>query len=170
MQAHAAGRAGRLLREAVEVTAGAAAAREYRPRQKRTSAVRARSGPRLAATGGQPMAGVVQQAVPAHAREVLADPAWPALRVRLTQVAQDGEDPAEVLSTVAARRELQSADSVAEVLTWRLDGWRRQRSSSHGPTTSAGGAGGTGPARTPGVAAPTRRPGDEQRRGPKRAR
>jgi hypothetical protein len=176
-QAHAAGRAGRLLREAVEVTAGAAAAREYQPRQRKASVARARAGQRLAAAGERSMAGVVQQAVLAHARAVLADPAWPALRARLTQIERDGEDPADVLATVAARRELRTADSVAEVLTWRLDGWRKQRGAAAAATgkspstASAGGAGGTGPARKAGAPAPMRRPsGDQQRKGPGRTR
>ncbi|MGW1404338.1 relaxase/mobilization nuclease domain-containing protein [Streptomyces sp. NPDC002405] len=176
-QAHAAGRAGRLLREAVEVTAGAAAAREYTPRQRKATAARTRTGQRLAAAGERPMAGVVQQAVPSHARVVLADPAWPALRTRLAQIERDGEDPAGVLAAVAARRELGTADSVAEVLTWRLDGWRKQRGAAVAATgkspstTPAGGAGHAGPARTTGAPAPTRRPpGDEQRKGPKRTR
>ncbi|MFC7639617.1 relaxase/mobilization nuclease domain-containing protein [Streptomyces thermogriseus] len=174
VQAHAAGRAGRLLREAVEVTAGAAAAREYRPRQKKAATARARTGKRPAAAGKRPMAGVVQQAVPAHARAVLADPAWPALRTRLAQIERDGEDPAEALAAVAARRELHTADSVAEVLTWRLDGWRKQRSAAASGTsasTASEGAGGTGPARRAGATAPTwRPPGDEQRKGPRRTR
>ncbi|MGV9277729.1 relaxase/mobilization nuclease domain-containing protein [Streptomyces griseosporeus] len=176
-QAHAAGQAGRLLREAVEVTAGAAAAREYKPRQTKAAIARARTGQRLAAAGQQPMAGVVQQAVPAHARAVLADPAWPALRARLTQIERDGEDPVDALATVAARRELHSADSVAEVLTWRLDGWRKERGPTAAATgkspstTSAGGAGHSAPASKTRAPAPARRaPGDEQRKGPRRTR
>ncbi|MFE0453097.1 relaxase/mobilization nuclease domain-containing protein [Streptomyces sp. NPDC058914] len=176
-QAHAAGRAGRLLREAVEVTAGAAAAREYKPRQKKATVARTRTGQRLAAAGERPMAGIVQQAVPSHAQAVLADPAWPALRGRLTQIERDGEDPADVLATVAARRELHTVDSVAEVLTWRLDGWRKQRGAAAAATgkspsaTSVGHAGSTGPARKTGVPAPTLRPPEnEQRKGPKRTR
>ncbi|MGW0188121.1 relaxase/mobilization nuclease domain-containing protein [Streptomyces sp. NPDC003362] len=174
-QAHAAGRAGRLLREAVEVTAGAAVAREYKPRRRKSPA-RVGSGQRLAAVSGRmQMASVVQHAVPDHARAVLADPAWPALRTRLEAVEQAGEDPAEVLAAVAARRELSSADSVAEVLTWRLDGWRKQRGAAAARSTatssSTGGAGRTGPARGTGAPAPTRwPPGDEQGKGPKRAR
>ncbi|MER6121783.1 hypothetical protein ABT173_03595 [Streptomyces sp. NPDC001795] len=81
-QAHAAGRAGRLLREAVEVTAGASAARDYRPRLKRTpsrSGAAHRSAP---AAATRPMTGVVQEAIPEHAATVLADPAWPALQAR----------------------------------------------------------------------------------------
>lgn len=176
-QANAAGRAGRLLREAVEVTAGAGAARDYRPRPKRTQTRKGTAHRTAAAPGQRQMAGVVQQALPEHAREVLEDAAWPALRTRLQEVERAGEDPADVLATVAARRELTSADSIAEVLTWRLDGWRRQRSSAaaaSGKSTSTaavGGTGGTGPGRKTGAPAPTRRPpGDEQRKGPKRAR
>ena len=177
VQAQASGRAGRLLREAVEVTAGAAAAREYRPRPKR--AVARPGGPRRTpvVSGERPMAGVLQQALPEHATAVLADPAWPALRKRLLAVEKTGEDPVEVLAAVAARREMTSADSVAEVLTWRLDGWQRQRGSTapasgKSPSpTSTGGTGRTGTARKTGAPGPTRRPpGDEQRKGPKRAR
>ncbi|MGN9763090.1 relaxase/mobilization nuclease domain-containing protein [Streptomyces sp. SD31] len=176
-QAQAAGRAGRLLREAVEVTAGASAARDYRPRPRRTQT---RSGtPRRSAPAAatRPMAGVVQEAIPEHAREVLADPAWPALRTRLAEVERTGLDSVDVLATVARRRELTSAESIAEVLVWRLDGWRRQRSSAAAATstsaaaTPAGGTGRTGGPRKTGAPSPTRRPpGDEQRKGPRRAR
>ncbi|MFE6632327.1 hypothetical protein ACFVNB_34475 [Streptomyces rochei] len=124
------------------------------------------------------MAGTVQEAVPEHAREILADPAWPALRARLAEVEKAGDDPGDVLAAVAARRELNSADSVAEVLVWRLDGWQRQRSSTaaapgSGTTAApAGGAGRTSPARKQGTPSPMRRPpGEEQqRKGPKRGR
>ncbi|MGW2181266.1 relaxase/mobilization nuclease domain-containing protein [Streptomyces sp. NPDC001732] len=176
-QAEASGRAGRLLRGAVEVTAGASAAREYRPRAKRAPARSAggRRGPVV--SGERPMAGVVQQALPERAREVLADPAWPTLRKRLVAVESAGEDPAEVLAAVAARRELGSADSVAEVLTWRLDGWQRQRgavavaSGRGSSSTSAGGTGRTGAVRKTGASGVRRRPpGDEPHKGPKKTR
>ncbi|WP_067004947.1 hypothetical protein [Streptomyces cellostaticus] len=176
-QAVASGRAGRLLREAVEVTTGAGAARDYRPRPKRGPARSGATRRTAAAAGERPMTGVVQQALPQHARSILADPAWPVLSKRLADVERAGEDPVDVLAAVAARRELASADSVAEVLSWRLDGWRRHRSSTPassgtGPSpTSAGGAGRSGPARKTGAPSPTRRmPGDEQNRSPKRAR
>ncbi|MFG2884873.1 hypothetical protein ACGFYV_21725 [Streptomyces sp. NPDC048297] len=122
VQERAAGRAGRLLREAVEVTIGAGAAREYRPRSKSASA-RGRAGQRTASAAGQRlMVGVVQRAFPQHARTILEDPAWPALRERLMDFEQRGEDPGEVLAAVAGRRELGTADLMAEVLTWRMDG------------------------------------------------
>ncbi|MFJ3140258.1 relaxase/mobilization nuclease domain-containing protein [Streptomyces sp. NPDC086843] len=178
VQAEAAGRAGRLLHEAVEVTVGVNAAREYRPRPKRAAARAGAGRPAATAPGIRPMAGTVQEAVPKHAREILADPAWPALRARLAEVEKDGDDPGDVLETVATRRELNSADSVAEVLVWRLDGWRRQRSSaaaaSGGGTAAAptGGAGRTVPVGKQGASSPTPRPpGEEQqRKGPKRGR
>ncbi|WP_435256188.1 relaxase/mobilization nuclease domain-containing protein [Streptomyces althioticus] len=178
IQAEAAGRAGRLLHEAVEVTVGGNAAREYRPRPKRTAA-RAGAGRRAApAPGIRPMSGSVQEAVPEHARDILADPAWPALRARLAEVEKTGDDPGDVLATVAARRELNSADSVAEVLVWRLDGWQRQRSSAAAasgggtPAAPTGGAGRSVPVGKQGASSPTPRPpGEEQqRKGPKRGR
>ncbi|MFJ8195198.1 relaxase/mobilization nuclease domain-containing protein [Streptomyces sp. NPDC096094] len=178
VQAHAAGRAGRLLREAVEVTAGAAAARDYEPRQRKTAA-RTRTRQRLAAAaeGARPMTGVVQNALPSHARDILADPAWPALRSRLEAIERAGANPVDVLSAAAARRELTSAENTAEVLAWRLDGWRKQRGMAvavtrESPaTTPASGAGRAGPVGRTGAPAPTRRPpGDELGNGPKRVR
>ncbi|MEH0589802.1 mobilization protein [Streptomyces sp. B21-106] len=177
VQEEAAGRAGRLLHEAVEVTVGVNAAREYKPRSKRAGA-RAGTGRRAAtAPGSRPMVGTVQEAVPEHAREILADPAWPALRARLAEVERAGDDPADVLATVAARRELSSADSVAEVLVWRLEGWQRQRDSTAaaGKSTTAaptGGSRGGDSDRRQGTLSPTRRtPGEaQQRKGPKRGR
>ncbi|MEW2417504.1 mobilization protein [Streptomyces sp. NPDC046866] len=174
-QAQASGRAGRLLLEAVEVTAGAHVAREYRPRPARVTA----QGERMAAGRGErSMAGVVRAALPEHARGVLSDAAWPALRLRLAEIERAGEDPADVLAAVAARRELFSAQSIAEVLTWRLDGWRKYRGTSSdvsGKSPLPRAAGGTGrsaaPARGTGAAASRRRPpGEDQHKGRRRAR
>ncbi|MFE3601377.1 relaxase/mobilization nuclease domain-containing protein [Streptomyces sp. NPDC059142] len=172
-QTEASGRAGRLLREAVEVTVGASAARDFRPRPKRTAS--RPSGSRRPATvsGERPMAGVLQEAVPGHVRAILADPAWPALRTRLAAVENAGENPVDVLAAVAARRDLTSADSVAEVLTWRLDGWSRQRGASAavtGTSPSSTPTGSTGRSSGPRAAGTRRSPGDEERKGPRRAR
>ena len=54
-------------------------------------------------------------------RELTADPAWGAVVRRLYDAEGDGWDPARLLATVAAKRELESADSVAEVIAWRID-------------------------------------------------
>ncbi|GAA2463102.1 relaxase/mobilization nuclease domain-containing protein [Streptomyces lavendulocolor] len=177
-QAQASGRAGRLLREAVEVTAGASAARDYRPRSRRPAARPAAGQRRAAVAEERPMSGVVQEALAEHALAVLADPAWPALRTRLMAVERSGDDPVDVLATVAQRREMSSAESIAEVLVWRLDGWAKQRSATAGAagtsaSSSAGGGAGTSaaPGRKAAAPAPQRRPpGDEQRKGPRRAR
>ncbi|MEU9998123.1 mobilization protein [Streptomyces sp. NPDC050848] len=174
-QAEAAGKAGRLLREAVEATAGAAAAREYRPRTKRTAA-RPSAGQRTAAAPGErPMTRVVQEAVPEHARAVLAAPAWPSLRARLVEVERAGEDPADVLASVSQWRELSPAESVAEVLTWRLDGWRKQRgtAAADAGTRQSSSGGGTGKSSAPvrkAAGSRSRPPGDEQGKGPRRVR
>jgi hypothetical protein len=52
-----------------------------------------------------------------------ADPAWHAVTQRLYDAEADGWDPARLLAIVAAQRELGTADSIAEVLSWRLDGY-----------------------------------------------
>ena len=57
----------------------------------------------------------------AGGRELAADPAWGAVVRRLFDAEGDGWDPARLLATVAAKRELASADSVAEVIAWRID-------------------------------------------------
>jgi conjugative relaxase-like TrwC/TraI family protein len=50
-----------------------------------------------------------------------ADPAWGAVVRRLFDAEADGWEPARLLATVVFKRELASADSVAEVLAWRID-------------------------------------------------
>ncbi|MEV7535436.1 relaxase/mobilization nuclease domain-containing protein [Streptomyces hydrogenans] len=176
VQAVASGRAGRLLREAAEVTVGVHAARGYRPRPKRGPS-RPADGQRLAAAPGErSMSGVVQDAVPEHAGAVLLDPAWPTLRDRLAELARGGEDPVDVLVAVAGQRELSSAESVAEVLTWRLDGWSKHRetaAAASGASSSSASGGGTGKSAGPvrkAAASKRRPPGDEQLKGPRRTR
>lgn len=56
-------------------------------------------------------------------RLIRDDPAWPALAVRLHDVARTGHDPAEVLAHVAKVRGLGDAESIAQVLHWRLGRW-----------------------------------------------
>jgi hypothetical protein len=58
-----------------------------------------------------------------YGRDVIADPAWTAVVSRLYDAESDGWDPTRLLAVVAAQRELESADSVAEVLAWRIDGY-----------------------------------------------
>ncbi|MEU5390208.1 relaxase/mobilization nuclease domain-containing protein [Streptomyces tibetensis] len=62
----------------------------------------------------------LRQAVPELAEQVLAEPGWPALAATLADAESAGHDPAALLAEAAGRRELQSADSVSDVLAWRL--------------------------------------------------
>jgi conjugative relaxase-like TrwC/TraI family protein len=55
--------------------------------------------------------------------DLQADPAWPQVVRRLQDAEACGWDPARLLVAVAAQRELGTADSAAEVLAWRLDGY-----------------------------------------------
>jgi DNA primase catalytic core len=64
----------------------------------------------------------VQQAVPEWAASILADEAWPALHALLRDVAESGSDPAELLAACAGERELDTAESVAQVLHYRVCG------------------------------------------------
>ncbi len=54
---------------------------------------------------------------------LVADPAWGAVVRRLYDAESDGWDPSRLLGAVAAMRELSSAESAAEVLSWRIDGF-----------------------------------------------
>jgi conjugative relaxase-like TrwC/TraI family protein len=60
-------------------------------------------------------------------RALVADPAWGALVRRLYDAETDGWQPTRLLAAVARRRELDTADSVAEVLCWRIDGYLPER-------------------------------------------
>lgn len=57
---------------------------------------------------------------PRMAAVVRGDPAWPTLAARLQAIAALGRDSAHELAAVATERELVTADSVAQVLHWRL--------------------------------------------------
>ncbi len=65
-------------------------------------------------------AAAVRQALPEHAERILSDPTWPALTTALAQAETAGHRPGQVLAEAAAERELDSAHSAAEVLTWRI--------------------------------------------------
>ncbi|MFG2836938.1 relaxase/mobilization nuclease domain-containing protein [Streptomyces zaomyceticus] len=65
-------------------------------------------------------AATVRRALPEQAEQILAEPGWPALAATLTQAGTAGHNPATLLIEATARRELDTATSVSEVLTWRL--------------------------------------------------
>ncbi|MEU5085129.1 MULTISPECIES: relaxase/mobilization nuclease domain-containing protein [Streptomyces] len=63
---------------------------------------------------------VLRQAVPQLAEQILAEPGWYALAATLADAEAAGHDPAALLAGAAGRRELDTAESVSDVLVWRL--------------------------------------------------
>ncbi|WP_406469376.1 relaxase/mobilization nuclease domain-containing protein [Streptomyces hirsutus] len=68
----------------------------------------------------QKQAAHLRQAVPELVERVLAEPGWHALAATLADAEAAGHDPAALLAEAAGRRELQTAESVSDVLVWRL--------------------------------------------------
>ncbi|MEV7886941.1 relaxase/mobilization nuclease domain-containing protein [Streptomyces sp. NPDC002817] len=77
-------------------------------------------GRRLSQPLRRKQAASLHQAVPELAEQVLAEPGWYALAATLADVESAGHDPAALLAQAAARRELDTADSISDVLVWRL--------------------------------------------------
>ncbi|MFF7095414.1 relaxase/mobilization nuclease domain-containing protein [Streptomyces rubradiris] len=63
---------------------------------------------------------MLRKAVPELAEQVLSEPGWYALAATITDAQAAGHDPAALLTTAAERRELNTAQSVSDVLVWRL--------------------------------------------------
>jgi hypothetical protein len=63
---------------------------------------------------------LLREALPGLAERILAEPAWYALAATITDAEAAGHDPADLLSQAVERRELDTADSVSDVLVWRL--------------------------------------------------
>ncbi|MFJ4816630.1 DnaB-like helicase N-terminal domain-containing protein [Streptomyces sp. NPDC088801] len=62
----------------------------------------------------------VRAALPGLAETILAEPGWDALATTLADATQAGHNPQALLVKAAARRELGTADSISDVLVWRL--------------------------------------------------
>ncbi|MGY5628603.1 relaxase/mobilization nuclease domain-containing protein [Streptomyces sp. UC1A3] len=63
---------------------------------------------------------LLREALPELAEQILAEPGWYALAATIAEAEAAGQDPAALLSDVAARRELGTADSISDVLVWRM--------------------------------------------------
>ncbi|MEV7242742.1 relaxase/mobilization nuclease domain-containing protein [Streptomyces sp. NPDC093248] len=63
---------------------------------------------------------LLREALPEVAEQILAEPGWYALAATLAEAEAAGHDPAALLSDVAGRRELGTADSISDVLVWRM--------------------------------------------------
>ncbi|MFI6287615.1 relaxase/mobilization nuclease domain-containing protein [Streptomyces sp. NPDC051018] len=78
-------------------------------------------GRRLALPVQRQQAAVVRSALPQElAVRVLGEAGWPALAATLADAEAAGHDPARLLAEATRRRELETADSVTDVLVWRL--------------------------------------------------
>ncbi|QEU93359.1 relaxase/mobilization nuclease domain-containing protein [Streptomyces kanamyceticus] len=64
---------------------------------------------------------IIRQAVPAHAEQVLEDPAFSALAAVLADAERAGHDPEQLLQQAADQRVLDGARRPARVLTWRIE-------------------------------------------------
>ncbi|MER5347619.1 relaxase/mobilization nuclease domain-containing protein [Streptomyces mirabilis] len=63
---------------------------------------------------------LLRKALPELAEQILAEPGWYALAATIADAEAAGHGPAALLSDAVARRELDTADSVSDVLVWRL--------------------------------------------------
>ncbi|MEU2670049.1 relaxase/mobilization nuclease domain-containing protein [Streptomyces sp. NPDC007164] len=66
-------------------------------------------------------AAAVRRALPDLAEQILAEPGWPALATTLNDATTAGRAPTALLIQAARHRELDTATSLSEVLTWRLN-------------------------------------------------
>ncbi|MCT9009384.1 relaxase/mobilization nuclease domain-containing protein [Streptomyces rhizosphaerihabitans] len=117
-QAAAAQQAAEHLRAAYQAAAAHSIAALRRRGQRMTPRIRARQ------------ADLLRKALPELAERIQAEPGWPALVSTLADARQAGHDPAALLADAARRRELGSADSISDVLVWRL------RRSAHLPAAA----------------------------------
>ncbi|GAB3950054.1 relaxase/mobilization nuclease domain-containing protein [Streptomyces sparsus] len=62
----------------------------------------------------------LREALPELAEQILAEPGWYALAVTLTDAENAGHPSATLLAETAGKRDLESAESVSDVLVWRL--------------------------------------------------
>ncbi|MFD9720797.1 relaxase/mobilization nuclease domain-containing protein [Streptomyces sp. NPDC059076] len=79
-------------------------------------------GQRLPAPDRRCQVAVLHTVLPDLADRIRAEPGWPALTAVLDQAERAGHDAGALLRQAAAQRELGTADSLSEVLVWRLHG------------------------------------------------
>ncbi|MFJ3905749.1 mobilization protein [Streptomyces sp. NPDC090025] len=92
----------------------------YRVAAEEPLAVLHQRGRNLARPLLQRQADVVRAAIPELAEQVMAEPGWPALAATLADAEAAGDTSVSVLADVAGRRELSTAESVSDVLMWRV--------------------------------------------------
>ncbi|MFE9726006.1 relaxase/mobilization nuclease domain-containing protein [Streptomyces sp. NPDC005794] len=107
-QAEAASRAAEHLRNA------------YRPAAAQPLGVLYQRGRRLSRPVLQRQTALLRETLPSLAEQILAEPGWYALAATIAEADAAGHDPAALLSDAVESRELGTADSVSDVLVWRL--------------------------------------------------
>ncbi|MFH9071402.1 relaxase/mobilization nuclease domain-containing protein [Streptomyces alboflavus] len=92
----------------------------YQSAAQHPMAVLRHRGRRLSQPLQRRQAAHLRQAVPELAEQILAEPGWHALAATLADAEAAGHEPAALLAEAVARRELDTAESVSDVLVWRL--------------------------------------------------
>ncbi|MFE1749069.1 relaxase/mobilization nuclease domain-containing protein [Streptomyces anandii] len=92
----------------------------YQAAAAQPMAILRQRGQRLAPRVRQRHAALLQQVLPELAEQIRAEAGWAALAATLDDVRKAGHDPAVLLADAARRRELDTADSISDVLVWRL--------------------------------------------------
>ncbi|MEU3432074.1 relaxase/mobilization nuclease domain-containing protein [Streptomyces sp. NPDC006863] len=92
----------------------------YRTAAERPMAVLHQRGVRMAPSQQHRHAALVRQALPELADRIIAEPGWHALVTTLDEVQAAGHNPTALLTEAAARRELDTAAHMSDVLVWRL--------------------------------------------------
>ncbi|MFJ7986449.1 mobilization protein [Streptomyces sp. NPDC096351] len=92
----------------------------YRVAAEEPLAVLHQRGRSLALPLLQRQADAVRAAIPELAEQVLAEPGWPALAATLADAEAADHTPVSLLADVAGRRELNTAESISDVLMWRV--------------------------------------------------
>ncbi|MGW3866979.1 relaxase/mobilization nuclease domain-containing protein [Streptomyces sp. NPDC005047] len=77
-------------------------------------------GRRLSRPLLQRQTALLREVLPDLAEQILAEPGWYALAATVGEAEAAGHDSAALLSEVAAQRELGTAESVSDVLVWRM--------------------------------------------------
>ncbi|MFJ6568793.1 relaxase/mobilization nuclease domain-containing protein [Streptomyces sp. NPDC091292] len=77
-------------------------------------------GRRIAPSLRRHHASTLRAALPELADSVLAEPGWDALAATLADTERAGHSPRALLAEAAARRELDTAESISDILVWRL--------------------------------------------------
>ncbi|MGW2302319.1 mobilization protein [Streptomyces sp. NPDC001809] len=92
----------------------------YRVAAEQPLAVLHQRGRNLARPLLERQADAVRAAMPELAEQVLAEPGWPSLAATLADAEAVGHISTGLLARVAGRRELGTAESVSDVLVWRV--------------------------------------------------